>query len=110
MKQVLHYIKSYAEPVIWTSALTALFFMNGGTYDHSLCLVKAMGFTWCPGCGLGHAIHDVLHFDFKASVQEHILGIPATIILFYQTIKSTYIIYKNNNYGSTKNIKYVPGY
>lgn len=59
----------------------------------SLCLLSNLGFTYCPGCGIGHAIHHVLHFQFKESFQSHFLGIPATIGIAYLTIKP---LLKNN--------------
>ncbi len=99
--QALRFTKQYIEPIIWTSALVLLFFMNTDAGGTSLCLAKAIGIGWCPGCGLGHAIHDALHLNFRASVQQHILGIPATILLGYQIIKSIYITRKNDNYGPT---------
>lgn len=97
---MLRFIKKYAEVFIWSGALVALFFMNPVTDETSLCLFKAMGISWCPGCGLGHAMHYALHLNFSASWNEHILGIPATIILLYQIFKLIYINNKNYKYGS----------
>ena len=69
------------EVTMWITALIILFFMNG-TNDNSLCLFRFIGFTHCPGCGIGHAIHDALHFQFANSFKYHPLGIPAVIIIF----------------------------
>lgn len=85
--------------MIWGGALVVLFFMNTSE-GTSLCILKNIGVSWCPGCGLGHSIHHALHLNFIASIEEHILGIPATIILIYQTIKSIYLTNKTFNYGS----------
>ncbi|MBS1975180.1 MAG: DUF2752 domain-containing protein [Bacteroidetes bacterium] len=54
----------------------------------SFCVFRMMGFKSCMGCGIGHAIHDVLHFHFRESLNEHILGIPATLIILYNITKS----------------------
>jgi len=43
-----------------------------------------MGFTWCPGCGLGHSISFLFHGDIKSSFHAHWLGIPALIIIVYR--------------------------
>ncbi|HRN47886.1 MAG TPA: DUF2752 domain-containing protein [Niabella sp.] len=93
-------IKQYTEPLIWIGALVLLFFMNVENSGTSLCILKAFGFNWCPGCGLGHSIHHALHLDFKQSLQEHWLGIPATLVLFYQSVKSIYLTNKIFQYGS----------
>jgi hypothetical protein len=43
-----------------------------------------MGITWCPGCGLGHAISFLFHGDLKSSFHAHWLGVPAVIIIGYR--------------------------
>lgn len=83
---------------MWTTALILLFFMNDE--GPSLCVVKGLGFSWCPGCGLGHSIHEALHLNFEAAIAHHWLGIPATIVLIYQTIKTIYQT-KNKKHGPT---------
>lgn len=104
-KSMLQFFRKYSEVIIWNGALILLGVMN--VNDTSLCLLKNMGITWCPGCGLGHAIHYALHFEFEKSFQEHILGIPATLILFYQSCKSIYTINKTTHYGPATNTKNV---
>jgi len=94
------FIKKYYEAIIWTTALVLLFFMNTFENGTSLCILKNLGVSWCPGCGLGHSVHHALHLNFSASLEEHVLGIPATIILIYQSIKSIYLTNKTFNYGS----------
>ncbi|MFV0605804.1 MAG: DUF2752 domain-containing protein [Niabella sp.] len=95
---MLSFLKKYRETIVWASALVLLFFMDPGGHSGSLCILKNIGVNWCPGCGLGHAIHYALHLNFTQSVQEHILGIPATVIIMYQTIKSFYITHKTIQY------------
>nr|WP_249665457.1 DUF2752 domain-containing protein [Mucilaginibacter sp. Bleaf8] len=42
------------------------------------------GFSWCPGCGIGHALSCLLHGQVVASWQYHGLGIPALLTIFYR--------------------------
>jgi hypothetical protein len=94
--------RQYIEPVVWITALVLLFVMDTSKQGASFCLFKAMGFAHCPGCGIGHAIHDALHLRFAASFHEHILGIPAVAILIYTIIKSVLTIKNNRSHESTR--------
>lgn len=104
------FIKKYAESIIWSGALVLLFFMNPSENGTSLCILKNLGATWCPGCGLGHSMHYALHGHFAQSWEEHVLGIPAVLILVYQISKSIYLTNKKSNNGPTKNFNDVSGY
>ncbi len=108
---MLRFLKKYSEVILWNGALIGLGLMNTSSAS-SLCIRKNIGVTWCPGCGLGHAIHYALHFEFAKSIHEHILGIPATLIIFYQSCKAIYQLNKSNNktnhYESTTIVKNVP--
>jgi hypothetical protein len=77
----------YFEQIVWTTALVLLFFMEVDSQATSVCVFKFAGFNSCWGCGIGHAIHHVLHFNFIQSLQEHILGIPATIGILFMIFK-----------------------
>lgn len=70
------------EVLMWMAAMTILFFMEAPEANNSLCLFRFAGFTHCPGCGIGHAIHDALHLSLSSSFKHHPLGIPAVIIIF----------------------------
>ncbi|WP_233524487.1 DUF2752 domain-containing protein [Mucilaginibacter conchicola] len=75
----------YAELIIWIVALVCLAFTNPAGQSHfSLCPLKALGFTWCPGCGLGHAISYLFRGDIKNSFHAHWLGIPVLFALLYR--------------------------
>ncbi|WP_256010898.1 DUF2752 domain-containing protein [Desertivirga xinjiangensis] len=69
------------ELVFWIAALTALAFLPLDQHHFTLCPLGAMGLKWCPGCGLGRAVACILHGEVEKSVQYHILGLPALIIL-----------------------------
>lgn len=78
------------ESICWISALIILFFMShDNDADASLCMFRIIGFNSCPGCGLGHAIHDALHLRFGLSFKEHWLGIPAILIIFQRIYQLT---------------------
>ncbi|WP_224750993.1 DUF2752 domain-containing protein [Mucilaginibacter pankratovii] len=75
----------YFELVFWITAMVCLAFNNPANHSHfSLCPFKAMGFTWCPGCGLGHSISWLFRGDIINSFHAHWLGIPAALGIFYR--------------------------
>jgi hypothetical protein len=87
-------LKIWIAPLLWFGAIAALFFMDEGK-GTSLCFFQFVGFTSCPGCGIGHSIHYALHFDIVSSLQAHLFGIPSALILiiycfrlFYTSIKA----------------------
>lgn len=77
----------FGAPLIWSIALMLLFFMDPTKNDVTFCIPRMLGFQYCPGCGIGHAIHHVLHLRFAQSLQEHWLGIPATVGIFYMIVQ-----------------------
>jgi hypothetical protein len=74
-------LRNNGELVCWITALVVLFFLPEGT-GQSLCLFKAIGFTACPGCGIGHSMHDALRLRLGSSINHHPLGIIAILIIF----------------------------
>ncbi|NCD69348.1 DUF2752 domain-containing protein [Mucilaginibacter agri] len=66
-------------------AIVALGVCNPAADSHfTLCPLKLMGFKWCPGCGIGHAIAFALHGEFRKSFNAHWLGIPAVVIILHR--------------------------
>lgn len=49
--------------------------------EFSLCPLANLGFTWCPGCGIGRSLSHLLHGDVQESLRMHWFGIPALLIL-----------------------------
>ena len=75
----------YFELCFWISALIALGFSNPSLETHfTLCPLKLLGLSWCPGCGLGHSIAFLLHGDIVNSWHAHWLGIPALAMILYR--------------------------
>lgn len=69
------------ELIFWLIALLGLAFTNPADAHFTLCPIKNLGFSFCPGCGLGHAISYLLHGDIKQSIEHHPLGIFALIVI-----------------------------
>lgn len=86
----------FFEIAVWAVALVLLFFMPFGS-SGTLCLSKYLFGISCPGCGIGHAMHEAMHMRFAASLEHHLFGVPAVLILiyriFYLTIKQKQYVY-----------------
>ncbi|RYY41115.1 MAG: DUF2752 domain-containing protein [Chitinophagaceae bacterium] len=78
-------VRSLFPSLLWAAALVALFFLDPTADGPTLCVFKALGIGWCPGCGLGHAVHYALHAQWRSSFSAHWLGIPVTLLLLQQT-------------------------
>lgn len=81
------------ELFFWLTALVLL--GTADLRDHreaahfTLCPLASMGFTWCPGCGIGRAIGHLLQGDFGASLEQHWFGLPALVILCCRMVSLT---------------------
>jgi hypothetical protein len=78
------------ELLFFSAALVLLFFLDDKQPHVSLCPLAAIDFKYCPGCGLGHAIHYLLHLKFQQSWNAHPLGyfaVPVIIYRMYSLIK-----------------------
>lgn len=89
MQRLKSYIGEHIELLIWTAALIGLYFMPDTGGHFTLCPVGAMGFDWCPGCGLGHALHDLLHGNFTEAFRHHYLVLFTFIIILYRIFQLT---------------------
>lgn len=78
------------ELTLWITALTLLGSADpvNHQYGHhfTLCPLANLGFHWCPGCGLGRAMTQVLHGNVSESFRYHWLGLPAVMIIGYRII------------------------
>jgi hypothetical protein len=87
MHMAFRFLEDNLEAVLWTSALVWLALMDPAGGSHfSLCPLSALGFDWCPGCGLGRAASCVLRGDLAGSFHHHFLGIPAVVILVSRVV------------------------
>lgn len=92
------FAKKYFEQGAWILALLCMYFLHVADSLPSLCVFKLIGLAGCPGCGLGHAIHYTLHFNFVAAFHEHLLGIPATGAMLWQIFEPFFQTSKNQRY------------
>ena len=76
------------ELLFWIASLFALAFAEPQVHNHlqhfTLCPLANMGFEWCPGCGIGRSITQLLHGNIKASLDHHWFGIPALLIIIFR--------------------------
>lgn len=72
---------NHFELIFWVSGMVALALSDPAKAHYVLCPLKLMGFTWCPGCGLGHAISYLFHGELSSSFRAHWLGVPAVLII-----------------------------
>ena len=85
--------RKYFELTFLLGGLLALAICNPtAATPFSLCPLKAMGITWCPGCGLGHSISFLFHGDVVSSLHAHWFGIPSVCIILYRI---TILVWKN---------------
>jgi len=81
---LLPFLRRNAELMIWIIALLCLYFLDAQSGQPGLCVFKWVGFGSCPGCGIGHAIHAAMHFQWNISFAAHPFGIPALGIILYR--------------------------
>ncbi len=74
------------EALIWIAGLSFLAFFNSSDHHFTICPIKNLGFSFCPGCGLGQSISFIFKLEFLKSFITHPLGIPAFLILIHRII------------------------
>ena len=73
------------EGFIWIVALVYLAFFNNPFQSHfTICPLSNAGFEHCPGCGLGNSVSFLFNGHLSESLDTHLLGIPAIIIIVYR--------------------------
>lgn len=75
------------EALFWLAALISLALTDPSPHAFSLCPFHALGFSFCPGCGLGRSISMLAHGEFTESFHMHPLGIFAVIVLTSRVFK-----------------------
>lgn len=71
----------------WIIALIYLAAIEPSQPHFTFCLFKNIGFSWCPGCGIGHSISYLLHGNVIKSFQTHILGTFALFVIVYRVLQ-----------------------
>ena len=86
------------EAFMWIAAIIFLAFIQPAESTHfTICPLSAVGFDFCPGCGLGRSVSYLLHGDIINSFSVHPLGIFAFIVLTIRIISLLKINW--SNYG-----------
>jgi hypothetical protein len=80
------------ELIFWIGGLIWLAFMNPSETHFSLCPLKNLGFSFCPGCGLGHSISYLFHGQIKESFHQHPLGIFALMVILMRIFQLINIV------------------
>jgi len=83
------------EMIFWMAALIYLAGIDPGAEHMSVCMLKFLGVSWCPGCGIGHSISYLLHGEIVQSFQAHWLGVFAFFILLNRIIQLLKLEFKN---------------
>ena len=73
------------ELCIWVVGL--LFVSIVPPSNFSICLFHHLGFTHCPGCGLGHSIYYLVHGEWQQSFEANPLGAFALTVLLFRIYK-----------------------
>jgi hypothetical protein len=76
------------EFIFWITALGLLAIAEphpyGTPHHYTLCPLANLGVDWCPGCGIGRSISQLLHGNVAESWRYHWFGIPAVLIISYR--------------------------
>jgi len=88
MLKLLNYIP--LELLIWLTALVLLGFtdpeVKGDHHHFTLCPLANLGLSWCPGCGIGRSITQLMHGNFSGSFKQHWFGLPALLIINWRIV------------------------
>ncbi len=88
------FFRKYFEVIAFSTGLLLLALMDPSAANGpSLCLFDQLGFTFCPGDGLGHAIAYTFRGEFSNAMESNILG-PFTILILGTRI--LYLLIKNH--------------
>lgn len=60
--------------------------VKGGHHHFTLCPLANLGFSWCPGCGIGRSITQLMHGNFAESFNQHWFGLPALFIIGWRIV------------------------
>lgn len=78
------------EALTWFAGLLLLALLPVPAADHfTLCPLYHLGFSWCPGCGLGRSVSLLFHGEAIRSFEAHPLGIFAVIVLSFRIFQLT---------------------
>lgn len=83
-KQIIQFTGQHLELLIWVAAVVGLFFSSADNHHYTLCPLDNLGFSYCPGCGLGRSVSLALHGRLTDSLQMHPFGLIAVIVILHR--------------------------
>ncbi|MFL0684390.1 MAG: DUF2752 domain-containing protein [Algoriphagus aquaeductus] len=101
MKEITKWIRYIPlELIFWIGSLLAILTINpDGGHHFSLCPLDSLGFSWCPGCGLGRSMNLLARGEIQASWSMH----PLAMLAFGVILHRIWTLIKNlkttHNYG-----------
>jgi len=84
-------INRHLEWVILLTGLVLMAFLNPYSTETSWCLIDLLGFSYCPGAGLGHSIAFLFRGEIINSLEANLIGPIAVVVLSLRVIN----IWKN---------------
>ena len=89
------FFRKYFEATVFAIGLFLLALMDPAVSNGpSLCLFDQLGFTFCPGDGLGYSISYTFRGEFSNALESNVLGPFAILVLSTRII---YLLIKNHN-------------
>lgn len=101
MKEITNRLQRFPlELVFWIGSLFAILTIDPSASTHfSLCPLDQLGFSWCPGCGLGRSMNLLANGNFQASWSMHPLAMLAYVVIFYRIWQLIKNLKTTHNYG-----------
>ncbi|MCC5939572.1 MAG: DUF2752 domain-containing protein [Lunatimonas sp.] len=85
---------------IWLAALIGIALIPLDVEAHlSICPIHNLGFSWCPGCGLGRSMKYLMVGDWQRSWEMHPLGGFAFLVIGIRLVEIIKHIKTIKNYG-----------
>lgn len=90
-------INRHSEWIVFVLGLVLLGTMNPYAVASSWCFIDLIGFTFCPGEGLGHSIAFIFRGEIIKSVEANLMGPFVVIGLSFRVIQIWTNLSKKNN-------------
>lgn len=99
-------INRHSEWVVFLLGLILMATLNPYSTDTSWCLIELMGFTYCPGEGLGRSIAFLFRGELTKSLEMNLMGPIAVVAMSSRIILLWKKLITENKSDLTEN-KYV---
>ncbi len=107
-KRYFLFLFKNTELFFWITGLIILALSNPAHQHFTICPLANAGFTFCPGCGLGHSISWLFRLNFTESFHSHFFGLPALLIILFRIKQLLFNQFKKRDHES-KTINAYPG-